>query len=202
MTSSPGGHLRVVTGLAGPWVEESDGQDRAGAFRGTGSVPLEEVGHLPAPSPASQADAGWSCHSRGWRPQNPKLPSGPLQKNLLAPGPGSAGGAKASLAHTSMDVYRCDGQNFICRNRWQLDVACGLWFADPGLEHKLQCTEVHGDFQLSTANCRGSPVWSRSHGQGSRNAWQTGTGWLSGVSSFQVGPTTTFQSERQEPWSR
>lgn len=81
-------------------------------------------------------------------------------------------------------------------------MACGLWFADPDLQHRLHCTEAHRNFQPSRARHRGPPIWSHVHSQHSINSWQTGPGWLSGVSSVQVEPTTTFQSDRERPRSR
>lgn len=75
-------------------------------------------------------------------PQGPKLPFGPLQKNLLSPGAGTPGSAKATLDRTSMAGSGCDGERFIYRNTWQPDSACGLWFADLDLEHQLHRAEA------------------------------------------------------------
>lgn len=44
--------------------------------------------------------------------------------------------------------------NFIYGNRWQLDSACGLWFADPDLQHKLHHTEAYRE----TSSCAGPAV--------------------------------------------
>lgn len=188
----------------GTWVEESAwlaGQDTSILWELALSLSWESflIGQLPASSPVSQAMAEWSSN-RG-DSMACKAPGGALQNvalcriSLLTLGRDSAEAALGTNPY--MNVYGCGGYNFIYRNRWQLGSVCGLWLADPDLGHKLHLTEAHRDFQLSRARCCSPPTRSHIHSQCSITAWQADTGWLSRVSSFQVEPTTTFQSERE-----
>lgn len=154
------------------------------------------IGQLPASSPVSQAMAEWSSY-RG-ECMACKAPDDHLalcRISLLTLGRDSAEAALGTNPY--LNVYGCGGYNFIYRNRWQLGLACGLWLADSDLGPKLHLTEAHRDFQLSRARCCSPPTRSHVYSQCSITAWQAGTGCLSRVSSFQVEPTTTFQSERE-----
>lgn len=87
----------------------------------------------------------------------------------------------------------------VFRDRWLLDLACACGLPTPSLKHKLPTQKPMdgGTFQLSRANPCSPHIWSPAHSQCPINACQPGSDWPSGVPSFQVELTITFQSETQ-----